>query len=70
MNQNDEQMNLEMEKMLYIDLPNLIHKILHLRLNPAMFDKDLLKSDIEELKKITNAECEAAISYAQKLGQT
>lgn len=49
------------DELLYRELPNLIHKILTIRLMPEMFYEDLLERDIEEIKKITNAECKSTL---------
>lgn len=46
----------EWEKLLYVDLPNLINKILHLSSIPLPVDEDVLKAEIKEIKRITNAE--------------
>lgn len=57
----------EMEKLLYKELPNLLHRILSIRLMPTMYCEELLKKDIEEIKKVTNAECESTLVYIDKL---
>ena len=53
----------EQDELLYKELPNLIHNILTIRLMPEMFTEDLLEKDIEEIKKITNAECKSTLEY-------
>ena len=53
----------EQDELLYKELPNLIHKILTIRLMPEMFSKDLLEKDIKEIKKITNVECKSILEY-------
>lgn len=72
MTHNEFQENQELEriKLTYYELPNLIHQILQIRLMPSMSAKTFLESDIEEIKKITNAECESALSYFEKLIKT
>lgn len=52
----------EQEKLLMVELPNLIHRILHLNMQIPI-SKDILMCDIEQIKKITNAECKSALSY-------
>jgi len=53
----------EREKLLYVELPNLVNKILHLVLIPLPTNKELLEKEIEEVKKITNTECNSVLSY-------
>lgn len=62
-----EKQELKRIKLIYYELPNLIHKILQLRLMPGMCAKELLQNDIDEIKKITNAECESTLSYLKKI---
>ena len=52
----------EQERLLMVELPNLIHRILHLNMQLPI-SKDILICNIEQIKKITNAECESALSY-------
>lgn len=52
------------EKLMMVELPNLIHRILHLN---TTLQKDILEENIKTIKKITNAECESALSYLEKL---
>lgn len=58
------------DELLYRELPNLIHKILTIRLMPEMFYEELLERDIEEIKKITNAECESTLEYLKLIRQS
>lgn len=61
MNRFKEKQENEIQELMYKELPNLLHRILSIRLMPEMYDEELLKIDIEEIKKITNAECESAL---------
>lgn len=58
---------LERVKLTYYELPILVHKILQIRLMPGMVDKELLEMDIQDIKKIINAECENALNYLEKV---
>lgn len=51
----------EERKLLYVELPNLIHKILRYSLLP--FPKSSRRTElvINEIQKITNAECKSAL---------
>ena len=60
MNNNDD---LERQKLLYVELPALLHKILCLSQIPLPASKDIVESDIKEIKKITNAECEFVLAH-------
>lgn len=60
----------EQDELLYKELPNLIHKILTIRLMPEMLSKDLLEKDIKEIKKITNAECKSTLEYLKLIRQS
>lgn len=57
----EEKTEQERQKLLYVELPVLLHKILCLSKIPLPANKDLIKNDIEQIKKITNAECESAL---------
>lgn len=52
----------EQERLLMVELPNLIHRILHLDMQLPI-SKDIVINNIGQIKKITNAECESALSY-------
>ena len=52
----------EQERLLMVELPNLIHRILHLDMQLPI-SQDILTNNIEQIKKITNAECKSALSY-------
>lgn len=51
------------QELLYYELPSLIHKILLLNTMPNTKSEELLRKDIEEIKKITNTECKSVLSY-------
>ena len=55
--------NLELQKLLMVELPNLINRILHLSMIPLPASETIVNAYIEDIKKITNAECESALSY-------
>ena len=57
----------EKKELIHKELPSLLHRILSIRLMPEMYHEELLKRDIEEIKKITNAECESALGHVDKL---
>lgn len=57
----------EQFELLNKDLPDLLHRILIIRLIPGVYAKELLQKDIEKIKKITNAECDNALSYLKQL---
>lgn len=65
MTQNEFNLNQELEKqrLLMVDLPSLIQKILHLSMIPLPLNNLVVNKTVEEIKKITNAECENALSY-------
>lgn len=65
-----EKQQKEQDELLYRELPNLIHKILTIRLMPEMLYEDLLEKDIEEIKKITNAECKSTLEYLKLIRQS
>lgn len=48
-------------KLLYIELPNLVHRILKMSLLPLPKRKKRTEITIEEVKKVINAECESAL---------
>lgn len=65
MTHNDFQKEQEYErqKLMLVELPNVIQRILRLSMIPYPTNKDLVKLSIDEIKKITNVECENALSY-------
>lgn len=58
-----DELELEAQKLMMVELPNLIQRILHLSMIPYPASKEFVKMSIEEIKKITNAECKSALSY-------
>lgn len=58
-----EEQELKRVRLLYYELPNLLHEILHISLMPTIINRDILNKEIEEIKKITNTECQSALSY-------
>ena len=56
-----EDMEKERQKLLYVILPNLVHKILRMSMLPFPKSKRKIEIVIEEIKKITNAECKSAL---------
>ena len=67
--ENKELQKLETERyrLLYIELPNLLHKILNISICPLRNSKEFLEKDIQDIEKITNTECDNALSYFKKL---
>ena len=59
----------ERQELTCYELPNLIHKILSIELviDPSIQSIDCVNASIDVIKKITNAECESALSYYNKL---
>lgn len=58
------------EENLYVKLPTLIRKLILASSIPLPTEKEAVIKEIEEIKKITNAECESALSYLKNLGIT
>ncbi len=54
------------EERLYVELPILIRKIILDASIPLPTDKDYVLKEIEEIKKIINAECESTLDYLKK----
>lgn len=65
MSENEFQKNQELERqrLIMVELPNLLQKILHLSMIPFPTSEEILQANIEQIKKITNTECESALSY-------
>ena len=63
MTNNEFRRNLELERQMLtnVELPNLIHRILKLNMFPKT--KEITELYVEQIKKITNTECESALSY-------
>lgn len=53
---------MESEKILYVELPNIIHRILRMSMLPSSKNKRKTEIIVEEIKKIANAECESALA--------
>ena len=54
------------EKNLYLNLPILIREIILQSALPLPTDKAQVLREIEEIKLVTNAECESALAYLEK----
>ena len=67
MNNFEEKQENEKKELIHKELPSLLHRILSIRLMPEMYHEELLKRDIEEIRTITNAECESALGHIDKL---
>lgn len=52
----------ERVKLLYVELPNLIHRILRTSMLPLPKNKSKVNITIEEIKKIANTECESVLA--------
>lgn len=63
---NFEEKELKREENLYKKLPLLIREIILDATLPLPTTKEFVKKEIEEIKKITNAECESALDYLKK----
>lgn len=66
-NKFKQKQELKRMELLYYQLPNLLHKILHISLMPTIINREILNKEIEEIKKITNTECKSALSYFEEL---
>ncbi|MBO4815422.1 MAG: hypothetical protein J5507_00320 [Clostridia bacterium] len=66
-NKEKQRLEIERHRLLYIELPNLLHRILNISICPLTDSKEFLKMDIEDIKKITNAECKNALSYLNNI---
>ena len=64
-----EERELEREENLYKKLPLLIREIILDATLPLPTCKGLVEREIEEIKKITNAECESALELLRKNNQ-
>lgn len=53
---------MDKEELMYVELPNLLHRIL--KKSMLHFPKNERRTEIiiDEIKKITNAECESALA--------
>lgn len=66
----EDKKKMEREKALYVELPQLINKIILNSTIPLPASKDDVSREIEEIKKITNVECESTLAYLKNLGLT
>lgn len=69
-NDFQKQQECERQKLIMVDLPILLQKILHLSMIPLPINREILNLNITEIKKITNAECNNALSYLENLDKT
>lgn len=51
----------EREKLLYVELPSIIHKIFKMSMLSFPKSKRKVEITMNEIKKITNAECQSAL---------
>ena len=56
-----DELEKERQKLIYVELPCLIHRILQISKVPQSGDNMILEYSINSIKKITNAECEGAL---------
>lgn len=69
-NNFQQKQELERQKLIMVELPSLIQRILHLSMIPFPISEEVVRFNISEIKKITNAECEATLSYLEKLAKS
>ncbi len=62
----EERMKIKREDNLYKKLPLLIRQIILDSTLPLPTIRSFVENEIEEIKKITNAECESALEYLKK----
>lgn len=65
-NEFQQEQEFERQKLLLVELPNVLQRILHLSMIPLPNNKEAIKKSVEDIKKITNTECESALSYFEK----
>ena len=65
-----EEKELKRERDLYFELPLLINRIILNSTLPLPLNKEKVLREIEEIKKITNAECGSTLAYLKDLGVT
>lgn len=72
MSEKEFEQNQEFERcrLTDIELPNLIHRILHLAMLSFSGNEECINTIIEKIKKITNVECESIQSYLKKRNTT
>lgn len=64
-----EQIEFKREEDLYVKLPLLIRKLILEACIPLPTIKKAVELEINEIKKITNAECESTLEYLKKINQ-
>lgn len=52
----------ERQKLIYVELPCLLHRILSISKLPNISNNSILNYSVDSIKKITNAECESALA--------
>ena len=62
----EERREIKREENLYKKLPLLVREIILDSALPLPTSKVIIKKEIEEVKKITNAECESALEFLKK----
>lgn len=65
-----EEKEFKRERDLYFELPLLINRIILNSTLPLPLNKEKVLREIEEIKKITNAECGSTLAYLKDLGVT
>lgn len=66
----EEEIECSREEKLYKRLPLIIREIIIDSTLPLPTNKIYVEKEIEEIKKITNAECESALEYLNKINQS
>lgn len=56
-----DELEKERQKLLYVELPCLLHRILRISKLPNINSNSILNYSIDSIKKTTNAECESAL---------
>lgn len=51
----------ERQRLLYVELPCLLHRILRISKLPLPTNKEIVNVNVKQIKKITNAECKSAL---------
>ena len=58
---------LERQRLITVELPNLINRILHISMIPYPIEKEDVEMSIKDIIKITNAECKLALEYLKEI---
>ena len=61
-----EEIEFDREEKMYVKLPLLIKEIIYSSMIPLPTIKECVINEIEEIKKITNAECDSALEFMKK----